>query len=57
MLIECAVCPLLLRCTGRGPQAANPSIEISSKEHMSFCLRCHKMRSQLGKSTATVILM
>ena len=57
MPIQCAVCLLPLQCTGWILQDANSSIEVSPKEHMSFCLRSHKVRSQFGKSAAAIILL
>ena len=57
MPIHYAVCLLPLQCTDRILQDANPCIEVSPKEHMSFCLRSHKVRSQFGKSAAAIILL
>ena len=57
MPIHCDVCLLPLQCTDRFLQDANPRIEVSPKEHMPFCLRNHKVRSQLDKSAAAIILL
>ena len=57
MPIQCAVCLLPLQCTGRILQGANSRIEVSPKEHMSFCLRSHKVPCQFGKSAVAIILL